>query len=396
MACLKNTLLYLSLSILISMILSASAAAKMGGFGGDMSGEKKEKTAEEKLEERKKRRPAKMQDVMWDKETQGMLRLFCKPAANLFIDGEIQKDPKGKSKLSEKFALSLSAGEHVITLERDGFVTEERKMTIEAGKPYAENFILMKKGHQRGEMVLISAGEFWMGIDDWDLKIIDEKIGGEKRFHRNESPRHKVMVDAFQIDKYEVTNAQYKEFADATKLEVLPDNWENKTYPEGKADFPVTYVTWHNADNFCKWSGKRLPTESEWEKAARWGPDKNITNKKDDSTLYPWGNRFNRNDANTKNGGPGHTTITGQYEKGRSAYGIYDMSGNVKEWTADWYQDYPGSEFKDEFSAQGEVKVARGGSFFEKHYDCLATCRFKYSPNSAYDDLGFRCAKDAK
>ncbi len=201
---------------------------------------------------------------------------------------------------------------------------------------------------------------------------------------------------AFYIDKYEVSNAQYKKFVDAAGREILPDDWENGTYPSGEDYFPVVYVTWYDANDYCKWAGKRLPTEKEWEKAARWSPTKTVAKGGGDSSLFPWGNRFHRNNVNTKNGGPGRTTITGRYEKGKSGYGLYDMSGNVKEWTADWYQDYPGSKYKDEFAAAGEVKATRGGSFLENPYECLATCRYKYSPGTAYDDLGFRCAKDAK
>jgi formylglycine-generating enzyme required for sulfatase activity len=392
----KKRTIHIAVAVLISLAVAGGAAAKgMGGFSfGQPEKKEKKETKEDILEQRKKRRPAKMQDVLWDKATQGMVRIFCKPSANLYVDGELQKDPKGKRSRSEKFAVALSVGSHVIKLEREGFEPQERQITIEAGKPYSMNFTLMRKGLKRGEMVFIPAGEFWMGIDKYDLKWIVQKIGGEKRFHRNESPRRKEQVAAFYMDKYEVTNAQYKKFVEATGREVLPDDWENGTYPPGKADFPVTYVTWYDANDYCKWAGKRLPTEKEWEKAARWGPDKKMG--QDDSTLYPWGNRFNRNNANTASGSRDHTTITGQYEKGKSAYGIYDMSGNVKEWTADWYQDYPGSTYKDEFAAGEEVKVARGGSFLERPYECLATCRYKYSPGTAYDDLGFRCAKDAK
>jgi formylglycine-generating enzyme required for sulfatase activity len=380
---------------------TAIAKMSMGSFGAskpkaEETEEEKPKTEEEKLKERKKRRPAKMQDVLWDKATQGMVRIFCKPSANLYIDGELQRDTKGKTRKSERFGVALTTGTHVVRLERDGFEPAEKQMTIEAGKPYVENFTLIKKGLNREDVALVPAGEFWMGIDKYDLKHIAQKIGGEKRFHRNESPRHKVEVAAYYIDKYEVTNAQYKKFVDAVKREVLPDDWESGDYPAGKADFPVAYVTWHDAGDYCRWAGKRLPTGKEWEKAARWSPEKKKAKKNDNTPLFPWGLRFNRNNANTATGGPGHTTITGKYEKGKSAYDVYDMSGNVKEWTADSYEDYPGSKYKDEFASEGEVKVARGGSFLEKQYECLATCRYKYSTGTAYDDLGFRCVKDAE
>ncbi len=391
--CQKHTdTLLLTVIIFLSMLCLAGAQG-MGGFG---MGKPKSKEKEDIAEKRKKRRPAKMQNVLWDENSEGMVRIFCKPAANLYVDGKIQNDPKGKARKSEKFAVALKVGTHTISLEKEGFISGQKKLTIVAGKPYSLNFTLIKKGLKRDDMVLIPAGEFWMGIDKYDISFIVRKIGGEKNFHRNESPRHKVRVNTFYIDKYEVTNAQYKKFTTAAKPEVLPDDWENGTYPAGKDDFPVVYVTWNDASAYCKWKGKRLPTEAEWEKAARWGPSKKMGQKGSDSTIFPWGNRFNRNNANTATGGKGHTTITGQYDKGQSAYDIYDMSGNVKEWTADSYKDYPGSKFKDEFTSGDQTKIARGGSFFEQAYECLSTCRYKYSQTTAYDDLGFRCAKDAK
>ncbi len=188
----KSKILYMIVAITISLAIANQVTAGMGSFGTyNTKIPKQEKTAEEKLKERKKRRPAKMQDVLWDKKTQGMVRIFCKPSANLYIDGELQRDPKGKMRKSEKFASAMTVGAHIIKMERDGFETQERKITIEAGKPYSENFVLIKAGQNRDEMALIPAGEFWMGIDKYDLNFIIRKIGGEKRFHRNESPRRK-------------------------------------------------------------------------------------------------------------------------------------------------------------------------------------------------------------
>jgi hypothetical protein len=162
MAILKNNRLYVAITVLISLALVNTATAGMGAFGGGKTsyGSGKEKTAEEKYEERKKRKPAKMADVLWDKKTQGMLRVFCKPKANLFVDGEIQKDQKGKTRKSEKFAIALTVGTHVIKMERDGFEPQERQLVVEAGKPYSMNFVLIKKGLKRGEMVLVPAEEF--------------------------------------------------------------------------------------------------------------------------------------------------------------------------------------------------------------------------------------------
>ncbi len=398
--------LHFLLNLLIMFALWAiPAQAGMGGgmsggiSGGGVSEDKEEPSLspeQAEYEERKKRRPAELKDVLWDREKEGQVRIFVQPAAFLYIDGEVQKDPKGKQQKSEKFVAAIPVGEHVIKMSMDGYQPSEKKISIEAGKPYSVNFVLIKEGMKLGETISIPAGEFWMGLDEFDLDFVVQKIGGEKRYHKNESPRRKVNVKAFYIDKYDVTNMEYKKFLEATKHKGVPDNWEDGEYPAGQDLHPVTYVSWDDADAYCKWAGKRLPVEMEWEKAARWAPDKVMGAEGADSTLYPWGNTFHRLKANTGNGGAGKTTVVGQYEEGKSAYGVYDMAGNVKQWTADWYEDYPGAKFEDVFTAGDKVKVARGGSFMDRDYDCLSTCRFKISPGSGSEDLGFRCAKDTK
>ncbi len=372
----KKILLAGILFCTLSCLLSGPALAKMGGFGGGGMGSFGAKKKEKKR--------AKLQDVLWDKKTEGQVRIFCSPAAKLYIDGNLKKDPNNRKQFSEKYAAAMKAGKHVIEMRRDGYITEKKEMIIEAGKPYSVNFTLMKKGQKVGGMVLVPAGEFIMGLSKGDTKWIRQKIGAEERFFRNQLPRHKVKVSAFYIDKYEVTNAQYKKFVDATGR-TPPEDWKNGTYPGGKANHPVVFVTWHDAEAYAKWAGKRLPTEEEWEKAAR-GPR---------SSLYPWGDAFRRNKVNTETGGPGRTTPVGTYEKGKTHYGAYDMSGNVKEWTADFYKDYPGNPFKDEFFGLTEPKVARGGSFLEANYDCMGSTRFKITPTVGDEDLGFRCVKDA-
>ena len=173
-------------------------------------------------------------------------------------------------------------------------------------------------------MVLIPAGQFQMGSNDADA---DEA----------EQPVHTVHLDAFYMDKYEVTNAQFKAFVDANphwQKDQVEDRlhdgeylatWENNTYPAGKANHPVTYVSWYAALAYAEWTGKRLPTEAEWEYAARGG----LAGQK-----YPWGNTITRHNANYAEH-VGDTTPVGQYAA--NGYGLYDMAGNVGEWCLDEY-----------------------------------------------------------
>ena len=227
-------------------------------------------------------------------------------------------------------------------------------------------------------MILIPAGEFIMGSDN---RLPDE------------GPRHTASTDAFYIDLYEVTNLQYKNFNNETKRK-SPSHFRNRTFPKGKADHPVTYVSWIDAKAYCEWAGKRLPTDAEWEKAAR-GTDER---------MFPWGNAFGIEKANTpvrwqRLGLFGDTTPVGAFKEGKSFYGAHDMSGNVWEWTASWYKAYPGNTHHSE--SYGErYKTLKGGSWFDcSFYECGISAptfnRAFFAPNTKNDSFGFRCAKDA-
>ncbi len=225
-------------------------------------------------------------------------------------------------------------------------------------------------------MATIPAGEFWMGVDGM--------IGLE-----DERPRHKVWLDAYQMDIYEVTVARYARFLTATNREP-PSYWETVKLAE-HGDRPVIGVDWADAEAYCRWAGKRLPTEAEWEKAAR-GTDER---------QYPWGNQKPAPDlANYALGARfSYSQVlmpVGAYDKARSPYGLFEMAGNVWEWTQDWYHGayYEKSPEKNPAGPeQGQFKVLRGGSWSDMAKYMLTYGRFKLPPATRNSYTGFRCAK---
>ncbi len=227
------------------------------------------------------------------------------------------------------------------------------------------------------DMVLVPAGDFKMGSNEWWPKS---------------GPEHTRYLPDYFIDKYEVTNRAYAEFVKATGHN-KPSHWikfGGGNIPKGRENHPVTYVDWFDADAYCKWRGKRLPTEPEWEKAAR-GTD---------ARIFPWGNEFDKNKANTPQLGHGDTMPVGSFENGKSPYGAYDMAGNVFEWTSDWYTAYPGNKHPD--PNEGErYKVVKGGSWYDcTYYKCGISAptfnRIFFNQYTKSNNFGFRCAKDAK
>ncbi len=232
-------------------------------------------------------------------------------------------------------------------------------------------------------MIYVPAGEFIMG--------------NESEFS-NESPKRKVYLDAFYIDQYEVTNAEYKEFIDATghpmpyisALWAEPFNWRNGTYPPGKGDHPVVLVSWNDAAAYAKWAGKRLPTEAEWEKAAR-GTD---------GRAWPWGNDWDIGLCNIKESFINSTTPVYLYEKGKSPYGCFNMAGNAMEWTADWYSEkyYARSPTSNPPGPPaGSFKVARGGAW-DSNISLYARTGYRhyFSPDKKTPSIGFRCARSVE
>jgi formylglycine-generating enzyme required for sulfatase activity len=235
-------------------------------------------------------------------------------------------------------------------------------------------------------MVAVPAGEFIMGSDKIDTEGLSAEFGMRRPLFVDEHPRHKVNLPLYFIDQIEVTNAQYKLFIDATQS-LPPRIWQNSIFPARRASYPVTTVSWFDADRYCKWQKKRLPSEAEWEKAAR-GTD---------GRDFPWGNDYHKEFANMGDSGIGDLAPVGSFENGKSPYGAYEMTGNAWEWTADWYKPYPGAEYKSEDFGE-KNKVLRGGSYggvghYTLKYFYRVSYRFFSEPESSFQDVGFRCAR---
>ncbi|MES1982071.1 MAG: SUMF1/EgtB/PvdO family nonheme iron enzyme [Pseudomonadota bacterium] len=281
-------------------------------------------------------------------------------------------------------------------------------------------------------MVMVPAGEFIMGSDRVDSENLQKQYGIEKPIFVDEHPQQKMYLDTFMIDTYEVSNIQFKEFILGTGR-LLPYEWGHNGYgltmeeaarmkmdrlrkigaEDFKLDmdtrtmqrkalmqvmqkaqtmrdfFPVTGISWDYANEYCKWRGQRLPTEAEWEKAAR-GPT---------GLEYPWGNEWNIAKTNTGDDNrweEGYAPV-GAYPQNSSPYGAYDMGGNVWEWTASWYDRYPGSTLENADFGQ-KFKVIRGGAGSVGHYALSyffrGATRQTADPQATGEDLGFRCVMD--
>lgn len=220
-------------------------------------------------------------------------------------------------------------------------------------------------------MVEIPAGKFMMGSDAGNA---DSK------------PPHEVEVKAFMLDQFEVTNADFKLFVDATSYQTdaekskESDTW--LTYAKDKDNHPVVKVSWNDAKAFCEWAGKRLPTEAEWEYAARGS----------DGRTFPWGNEFDVKNVNAKETGLRGTAAVGSFPGGASPFAIQDMSGNVQEWTTSVAEHYPGNTTNSKLYGD-KLFIQRGGGWFAVQERLTTFFRDSNVATAANDDVGFRCAK---
>src|SRR6058998_2251048 len=246
----------------------------------------------------------------------------------------------------------------------------------------------------KDEMVLVPAGSFLMGSN----RQVDRSA------YPQELPQRTVNVDAFEIDKYEVTTVQYLRYVLANNLPPLVDWKWGGVFQETMASHPVMHISWFEADAYCKWAGRRLPTSAEWEKAAR-GTD---------GRIYPWGNE----PAGLSRANFGRTGLSGpvrdrperlllyppivsvdKYENAVSPYGVFNMAGNVAEWTADWYDPNYYKYAPDrnpKGPEQGTQKAFRGGGWIDSTPSVRPAQRNGADPNTKMNWLGFRCARDLR
>ena len=241
----------------------------------------------------------------------------------------------------------------------------------------------LQKLDDTAAMVTIPAAEFWMGRSQFQW-LFDRNTEIE-RDRLDDTPAHKVYLDSFSIDKYEVTNEEYARFSEATGAKP-PWYWPKAKFPEGQERFPVYNVSWAEAGAYCRWAGMRLPTEAEWERAARGDLDR----KK-----YPWGDEDDLRNKGHLNYPSGPVAV-GSFPP--NGLGLYDITGNVWEWTNDWYsRDYYAisPDRNPKGPETGMYKIIRGGGWTDG-YDArnlMASHRSYADPATRAFTIGIRCVK---
>ncbi len=256
----------------------------------------------------------------------------------------------------------------------ESLVVEQKPTPVAAPRDYSMYKTIV--GDEGREMVQIPEGPFTMGSVEGDP---------------DEAPEHQVYVSTFYVDLKEVTQGEYERYMKMTKrgkpfIPVFEDDQAKIL----KSELPAMGISWADALAYCKWAGKRLPTEAEWEKAAR-GESKR---------RYPWGDEFGSGHANIDGDEDGFKYLSppGSFESGRSPYGVYDMTGNVAEWVADTYEEqyYRKTPYRDpQGPSEGQHKIIRGGSWRETRTSARIAKRFQAKMWRTDTTIGVRCAKDA-
>ena len=285
---------------------------------------------------------------------------FNKPSTKLMeqIDSQTQRQremEQRQSKLREDILLTKSRAED---LELQLSELEERRMS------------LLPEANAR-KMTLIEAGPFTMGSAQEDCPD-------------NQRPSHTIHLSAFYMDPYPITNQDYRDFVNCEGYKA-PIHWQGGQFPTGTSRHPVVNVSWQDAMAYAKWQGARLPTEAEWEKAAR-GKDER---------LYPWGSRFVDGERCNNGNVVGTTLPVDEFPLGRSPYGIWDMSGNVSEWCYDYYEEtfYQYSPSTNPKGPDGgQERVIRGGFFGDNRPGVRTTHRAGAQEGQTRDTVGFRIA----
>ena len=313
----------------------------------------------------------------------GAIRVEARDGEGNDLAAEVAVDGKKLGRTPGTWKVSVCAEELEVSHAEHGKVEQELELEERQVEPIS---VVLKGGQAPAGMVRIPAGGFWMGCNP---EVDDECWGDEK-------PGRKVWLDEYFIDRTGVTIGQYRACVEAgsckepwSKSDNEYCNWGHS----GREDHPINCVDWNQAEAFCRWAGKRLPTEAEWEKAAR-GTE---------GRKYPWGNREASCDyAVMDDGGDGcgkdRTWPVCAKERGNSPYGLCDMAGNVWEWVSDWYgEEYyeSGATRNPKGSKYGEYRVLRGGCWGLYPWYLRASSRFRSLPSLRYYGSGFRCARGA-
>jgi len=314
--------------------------------------------------------PARVEGDLWGEVQRRLRREFERPLRQSAVMKGVWRVLGRKPTQSDAIRRRAAAAEALARIEGGGPGTQPAFWRLPYGEPV---------------WVEVPAGEFWMGSE---------------RGPEREKPVHRVHLERFQIARVPVTNAQYYLFIEATRHKP-PSHWEDGKAPRGLESHPVTYVSWHDAMAYCRWlsetTGKpiTLPSEAQWEKAARGDRDQRE---------YPWGDEWDETRCNTSELGLGDTTPVGIFPEGASPYGCLDMVGNVWEWTVSLWGRWIGKEAEFQFGypydpADGRenleagddmLRVVRGGSFGNSRSSARCAHRNRYLPHLDWVNLGFR------